>query len=383
MFFTAAAGEVNDVQVTERGTALRITDVVPVQAAGDYCTAVDQHTVECDHASWANLSLADGDDRLRCEDFCIVDGGDGDDRLGVGAGGGSLRADGGGGADVLHGGNLQDELRGGPGADELVGGASYDLLEGDEASPPYSPDRLDGGDGIDRALYSRSTPVDVAVGVGGGAAGEGDVLTGVEALQGGAAADVLTGDDGPNDLDGGGGDDRLTGLGGDDRLAGGSGRELLDGGDGDDLLIGERGPDRYVGGAGDDRLLVAGYPRVQRRPQAALDCGPGDDLVAGPHARDRLGSACETVEIDGQRLTRLPGALAFRVRYSADYMSCPGRLIAVQGRRELSRRFRTHRVSILRFPGFTDPVMTVKVTPCWPGGDRRRERTMGRFRVRG
>ena len=380
MIFAAEAGEANDVHVTERGTTLRITDVVPLRLVGDHCSAVDQHTVECDHASWVDLSLGDGNDRLRCEDFCVVMGGDGDDVIET-AGSGFLHARGESGADVLRGGPGQDELRGGYGADVLEGGGFHDFLEGDEPGPPFSPDRLDGGEGIDTAAYPRSTPVKVTVGVGGGAPGEGDVITGVETLQGSTAADVLTGDEGPNRLEGGGGNDRLIGLGGDDALRGGNGRELLDGGDGADTLMGERGPDRYVGGAGDDRLFLAMYPRVPREPQAALDCGAGNDLVDGPHARDRLTSACESVEVDGLRLTRLHGPLGFRVHFSSEYMSCPGRLVASHRGRSLARRIRTHRRGRVRFPGFSVAAVTVKVRPCWPGGDRRRDRTMGRFRV--
>ena len=88
----------------------------------------------------------------------------------------------------------------------------------------------------------------------GGAAGEGDLLSGATTLLGGSAADTVVGDSRPNVLDGWAGDDVLTGRGGDDTLRGDLGADRLSGGNGADVLLGGSGADVLLGGDGDDLL---------------------------------------------------------------------------------------------------------------------------------
>jgi hypothetical protein len=80
--------------------------------------------------------------------------------------------------------------------------------------------------------------------------------SGNDRLSGGAATDVLNGEDGSDILFGGGGDDALSGGNGNDRLFGGGGGDALDGDAGDDKFFGnfgDGGTDFLNGGIGIDR----------------------------------------------------------------------------------------------------------------------------------
>jgi len=129
------------------------------------------------------------------------------------------------GNDVLKGFGGNDVLEGGDGDDNLFGGAGADILRG--------------GAGFDVANYNETSGavVNLTTGVNGGSA-SGDVLTGVEGLEGGFYADTFTGDAGANSLYGMAGDDVLRGMAGDDVLDGGQGSDHLYGGIGADLLRG-------------------------------------------------------------------------------------------------------------------------------------------------
>ena len=205
-------------------------------------------------------------------------------------------------------------------ADHLIGSSGNDALNGWAGS-----DTLEGGEGWDSANYSLAdagVTVNLATGLGHGGYAEGDILTGIEAIDGSPYADQLTGDDSSNGLhghagadmiDGGEGydhtgywssdagvtvdlttgtgqgghaegdtltgieelygsshADRLTGDDGDNRLHGRDGDDTLEGGAGNDHLEGNAGQDMLVGGAGDDYLVGgAGADR--------LDGGAGYD----------------------------------------------------------------------------------------------------------
>ncbi len=116
---------------------------------------------------------------------------------------------------------FNDRLRGGAGANDLRGGDGDDDLGGGAGA-----DRLDGGAGIDSVSYSASNAgvnVVLTSSVGFGGDAEGDVLIGIENLDGSDFADTLVGDAGNNTLFGFGGDDVLTGGAGADTLLGGGG----------------------------------------------------------------------------------------------------------------------------------------------------------------
>ncbi len=175
----------------------------------------------------------------------ILDGGSGDDTLY-----GDAPHDGFTGADLLSG----SATSGGPyaysGDDTLIGGIGNDFLLGG-----FGEDTLDGGEGKDEASYrfsSKGVRVDLSLAgkqqdFEGEAINEneavGDILSGIEDLEGSQHDDWLTGDaasnelsgaDGDDLLDGGDGSDTLYGGSGDDRLAGGAGADILDGGSGED-----------------------------------------------------------------------------------------------------------------------------------------------------
>ncbi len=190
-------------------------------------------------------------------------GGLGQDALLGGAGKDSMAGaegndtlDGSDGNDTLDGGEDLDRLMGGIGNDTLIGGAGADTIEG--------------GDGLDLASYKGSisaVAIDLDSGAGAGGHAQGDVLAGIENLEGSAWADLLRGNAGVNRIDGGDGGDRLEGLGGADRLAGGGGNDTLIGGMGNDSLTGGAGADRFAwfATAESDRLLndvVTDFSRV-------------------------------------------------------------------------------------------------------------------------
>ena len=133
-------------------------------------------------------------------------------------GGGDDTLDGGDGADTLDGGAGDDTIDGGAGDDFLVGGAGRDTLRG--------------GTGIDTVSYAASAAgvtvdlSDNSNNAGGNA--EGDILAGIENIDGSGHDDVLTGDGNANVIKGGLGADTLSGGGGgDDTLTGGGGADTF------------------------------------------------------------------------------------------------------------------------------------------------------------
>ncbi|WP_162002828.1 calcium-binding protein [Microvirga tunisiensis] len=131
-----------------------------------------------------------------------------------------------------------DHLRGAGGNDTLFGSAGDDVLNGGDGG-----DRLDGGAGWDLATYI-DTPdaviIDLSDNSNNGGAAAGDVLIGIESLQGTNQGDTLTSVLGANgsgsELHGAGGGDILKGQNGGDRLYGEEGDDTLEGGAGSDIL---------------------------------------------------------------------------------------------------------------------------------------------------
>lgn len=193
-----------------------------------------------------------------------------------------------GGSDTLFGGDGNDVLSGGSGADMLFGGAEDDVLIGgagnDVLHGGAGADVLIGGAGRDKAVYQGSSAgvdVNLATGRASGGDAEGDILGGIEDIDGSSHADTLTGDAGDNRLSGQAGDDVLDGGGGNDNLQGGGGSDLLYGGDGNDTLNGGGGADLLEGGAGNDKLKGGGG-------NDTLDGGDGRDNLAGGNGNDLL-----------------------------------------------------------------------------------------------
>ncbi len=231
--FHAGPGEVNDVELSSvQGGQSLFIDVVDHGAglaAGPGCHAIDPNSVSCEAPplrliTRARFDLGDGNDRLTARASIAV------------------TAWGGSGDDALIGGDWSDKLRGGPGEDVLRGRSGDDSLKGDDADGLPQPDRIAGGRGkadlVDYSDRPHRVSVDVTRRDGNGADGEGDVMTGVEHVRGGAGDDVLAGNDLPNELYGGAGNDRLIGRGGNDKLVRGGARTSC--GNGDDAVTSYR-----------------------------------------------------------------------------------------------------------------------------------------------
>ena len=128
----------------------------------------------------------------------------------------------------------EDTITGDSNANHLEGGNGDDELIGSDGA-----DRLNGGNGEDRVEYWSSdtgVTVNLEEGTGEGGDAEGDVIIGVENVQGSYYRDVLIGDNGSNYLDGLDGNDELRGNDGQDWLNGREGADKLDGGDGSDWV---------------------------------------------------------------------------------------------------------------------------------------------------
>lgn len=157
--------------------------------------------------------------------------------------GGNDRIDGKSGNDVIFGGSGDNWLFGGAGNDRITGGGDRDWIEGGAGA-----DVIVGGGYHGHALYWSSKAgvnVNLQTGLTRGGDAEGDVLSGIQAVDGSQFGDVLTGNTGNNWLIGLGGNDVLDALAGNDRIDGGAGNDYLRGGGGADVLIGGSGADRF------------------------------------------------------------------------------------------------------------------------------------------
>jgi Ca2+-binding RTX toxin-like protein len=194
-------------------------------------------------------------------------------------------------ANVLNGYEAGDKLYGGDGDDTLLGGTGDDFLQGDAGA-----DHLDGGAGIDTIDYNgdAGVTVDLSTGLGSGGEAQGDVISGVENIQGtGIYDDILTGSSVANTLNGFGGNDVLSGLGGADTLIGGNDDDTLRGGDGDDLLHVGPGMDVMDGGAGRDTIvfdhaMVADWQAGVLDADISTDTWQNWEVIQGSSGDDRI-----------------------------------------------------------------------------------------------
>ncbi len=147
--------------------------------------------------------------------------------------------------DLLLGNNESNTILAGAGNDTLAGIAMDDFL--------------DGGDGIDTALFTFApAPLIVDLAITGpqdiGPPGT-DTLINIENVSGSNfASDTILGNEEDNVLSSLAFDDVLDGRGGNDTLDGGEDNDTLNGGEGDDSLIGGTGDDILDGGTGNDTL---------------------------------------------------------------------------------------------------------------------------------
>ena len=272
--YEAAPGEANKLEATRGDGVVTFRDAGATIASREDCKTLPGGEAECRlRGTWAaGISLGDLPDVFSVSGAlrARVSGGDGDDVLSGGPNGNSMRGD--AGDDRLMGADGEDWLDGGGGSDVLLGGPGDDLLFLTEPVPAL--DRVDGGDGLDTVYYMEATRgITAALRASAGSEREGDTFASVENLVGGAADDVLSGNDGPNVLSGDAGRDRLDGEAGADTLSGGS------------------GIDRIIAGAGDDSVTGS----LDDRGADRISCGPGSDEVSDPGPRDLLDASCEIV----------------------------------------------------------------------------------------
>jgi Ca2+-binding RTX toxin-like protein len=192
------------------------------------------------------------------------------------------------GNDVLYGDAGNDSVSGGDHNDVVYGGAGNDVLDGgfndDMLFPGDGNDTVYGGGQFDTVIFEDLAGVTVTLGASGGS----DTVLNVEAVVGGAGADLLVGNSTAHILIGGDGNDRLEepspsvgqviyGAGGDDTLTIGTlGGVLAYGGSGRDTLYGVDDNDLLAGGNDNDVIYGAG--------SAWVAPGEGDDFLYGGRA---------------------------------------------------------------------------------------------------
>jgi Ca2+-binding RTX toxin-like protein len=259
VLFFGSPGEANHVVASRAGDEVTLSDPGAVVTVGESCRSADPHTAIC--------TAAPGVESIPS---FVAQLGDGDDTLAITGGLG-----------------VRTKVDGGPGDDAIAGGGDADTLDGGTGA-----DRIDGGPGdtLSFALREKAVTVDL----GSGTTSDGDALSGIDRVEGGAGDDRLLGGAGADTLLGGAGDDVISGRGGRDTLSGELGADRIDGGAGEDTLSGDppQGDDYYTpiirlspdvlrGGSGTDELTDTGGAN-------RLEGGTGDDLLAGGSGRDRM-----------------------------------------------------------------------------------------------
>ncbi len=169
------------------------------------------------------------------------------------------------GNDFIKGGSRSDFLLGGEGADRIIGGAHDAGTDGDATSYASSWAAVDIDLGRVTQRYGDA---------------QGDVLDGIESIQGSAFGDRIVGNNQHNRLDGSYGDDVLDGKGGGDTITGGEGSDrVVARGDGSTLS----GDDEDTGFAGEtdtlDYSTSAGAVNVDIGSSTALN---PDSIVMMP-----------------------------------------------------------------------------------------------------
>ena len=304
LHFEAGPGEANSLTATRTGPeTFKFRDTGAAVTPGSGCTGggapgveVTCTTFDLDNISHnfggVSIELGDGDDMLDATGLPQPDTAPQyEPAL-------ETRIAGKSGADTILAGSADDTIDPGPGDDVVTAGEGDDIIE---TAPNDGADRLDGGDGVnfenrpasDWIDYaSRTEPVQIVVDdlPNDGEAGEGDLLTGFERMEGGQGDDRFTGGDGHEDFGGLGGRDRIAGGAGNDFLGGGDGRDTIFGQAGADQLLGDEQADLLIGGVGRDQ--VSGLGGSDRLVLGSDDDfgegGSGDDAINGQGGDDRL-----------------------------------------------------------------------------------------------
>jgi Ca2+-binding RTX toxin-like protein len=167
-------------------------------------------------------------------------------------------------SDVIHGHNGPNTLTGLDGDDHLFGQGGADVLDGGSGHDHFTggpgADTFYGGSGIDTvSYYGAPSGVSVTLGsYGYGGEAHGDVIYGVENLEGTHYNDTLSGNGDANSLSAYSGNDVIYGFGGNDNIYGGLGNDTIHGHDGADWMEGGDGLDRLYPGLDRDVLTGGG-----------------------------------------------------------------------------------------------------------------------------
>ena len=272
LFFRAADGERNRVEITENAADYVVRDsgpgvtVTPLTGCRDDGDATTENVVLCARPFASGVA--------------IVLLGDGDDEVTSQTGQGFL-------------------YRGGEGDDVLRASStprSSVTMIGDGGTDTYVPGRP--GENFEFVSYSERTTGatftmdDVANDPDGESVPS--TMTGVGGTQG---DDRLVGTGKGDYLFGGGGVDRVEGLGGPDNVNGAEGDDVLEGGDGNDRFPADDGADRIAGGEGFDRFEPVTYDFTTGRDRPAtvtLDDVANDGR---PDERDDVRADVEDVTV--------------------------------------------------------------------------------------
>ena len=182
-------------------------------------------------------------------------------------------------------------------------------------------DIIDGGSGIDTAMYRTSSErVSVFLqdfgsgGSGSGGEAEGDRLISIENVYGSEFNDFIVGDANSNDLRGFGGNDFLSAAGGNDRVFGGEGNDTMRGGTGNDFLggVGRMAPP--------DSDRTPALPRVANR--RAGHPGGFPDALGSVRVGERCGTRSRGTGV--QRDRRRSKWLNRRNSVDADHQAAVG-----------------------------------------------------------
>lgn len=179
-----------------------------------------------------------------------------------------------------------------------------------------------GSDSINAAACTGPVTLDLAPGAGGTVAGRKVALgasTVIEAAEGGAGADRLTGNGAAN---------RLRGWDGDDVLDGRDGADVLDGGDGADVLAGGAGPDVFVlrkGEAGGDWIkdFETGVDTVSYEGYADLSVTRNGEIWTLSHSagKEAVRVTATTAEPPPADVTGTDGADALRGTATGEHIA--------------------------------------------------------------
>ena len=249
-----------EVAETDAGPALKLKDGVSLD-------------FETDPQVMVTVTATDPHGESASADFTIdvADIDDGPAPL-AGATSGADRLNGTGDADLIDGGAGNDRLNGRDGDDTIIGGAGDDRMNGGNGDDTFVVagddqgfDRFNGGRGNDAIIAGEDGTVIGVSRFGNNVETiSADGHSGVT-IAGDAANNTLnfsgTSLDGIEAIDGGAGNDRITGSAGDDTIIGGAGNDRLSGGGGDDVFIvtgTDEGFDRITGGRGDDAIVAGG-----------------------------------------------------------------------------------------------------------------------------